>query len=237
MLSNLFPSSMLDKRATYKICSGLCFARNRCSAFLGGMILLLISASGCEYEWRDEPPVTDQVVMMQGANSDGGSGRNVESVKTLPKPQSEEKAVLAPGKDVSGQAELPPKTKRIDLTALFESGGAQVSANVASPDLALTFDEREDTLSKSEGVNPYKISVEFSAPRTIKAIRVLSSYSDYSWACQIDGGERLFVDTVIDGQWSTISWPEGLKASKLTVEVLRKHRDNFVHLNEVEVYE
>jgi hypothetical protein len=215
---------------------GLYF-KSRGFASLSCFILALLISSGCEYEWRDEPPVADQVMVMQGRNSDASPARSVEAVKTLPKPQSEDKAVLAPGKDVSGQMDLPPKAKRIDLTALSEAGGAQISANVASADLALTFDEREDTLSKSEGVNPYKVSVEFSVPRTIKAIRVLSSYSDYSWACQIDGGERLFVDTVIDGQWSTISWSEGVKARKFTVEVLRKHRDNFVHLNEVEVYE
>jgi hypothetical protein len=34
-----------------------------------------------------------------------------------------------------------------------------------------------------------------------------------------------------------MAFPEGLKTKTLTVEVLRKLRDNYVHLNEIELYE
>jgi hypothetical protein len=68
-------------------------------------------------------------------------------------------------------------------------------------------------------------------------MRVLSTYSDYGWAVQLENGERLVVDTIVDGEWSTITWPAGVKTGKVTVEVLRLMRDNYVHLNEVEIYE
>jgi hypothetical protein len=42
---------------------------------------------------------------------------------------------------------------------------------------------------------------------------------------------------IIEGEWSTVSWPEGLKTKKLSVEVLRKVRDNYVHVNEIELFE
>jgi hypothetical protein len=200
------------------------------------LLVVIIFTTGCEYEWKDEPPATDRVVILAD-NSEPARQQPAEAPKPIQQQQSDQRPVLAPGKDVSGQAALPAKVKRIDLLGLLESGGVQVSANVSGPDLSLAFDEREDTLAKSEGVNPYKLTFEFTNARTIKAIRVLSSYSDYSWAFQTEGGERLFVDTVIDGQWSTIAWPDGVKVQKFSIEVLRKHRDNFVHLNEVEVYE
>jgi hypothetical protein len=54
---------------------------------------------------------------------------------------------------------------------------------------------------------------------------------------QFEGGERFVVDTVIDGSWSTIAWPDGISTKRVTVEMLRKVRDNYVHWNEVEFYE
>lgn len=205
-----------------------------------GLSLLVIAASfsltACEYEWKEE------------ANTVQGNGNAVASVQVagVEQPQkgkgdapqpADVKPVLAPGKDVSGQAALPAKARKLDLTALRDDGELAVSANVVTGGLGMVFDEREDTLAKSEGVNPFKVTFEFKSPRTIRAVRVLSSYSDYSWAFQPDQGDRLFVDTIIDGEWSTITWPEGTPVRRVTVEVLRKYRDNFVHLNEIEFYE
>jgi hypothetical protein len=145
---------------------------------------------------------------------------------------------LAPGKDTSGQAALPPKVKRINLGALVEEGKVVVTTNVpGTNDSGLAFDETDSTLSKSEGVNPFAFTFKFSNPVTIKAVRVLSTYSDYGWAVEAQGSPRLVVDTIIDGEWSTIAWPEGISTAQIKIEVLRKSRDNFVHLNEIEIYE
>jgi hypothetical protein len=207
-------------------------------AVIGTLVLVLISVQACEYEFKDEPesrPRQVEVVISDELRSP--EDRAKERFKAAPTPANV-RPVLAAGKDVSGQASLPPKAKRINLPELLESGELVVTSNVpGARDVPLALDEIEDTLSKSEGVNPLKFSFEFKSPRMVKAVRVLSTYSDYSWAFELQGGERLVVDTVIDGQWSTIAWPEGLKASKFSVEVLRKMRDNYVHVNEVEVYE
>jgi hypothetical protein len=203
------------------------------------VILLWLPITACEYEWKDEPVVdsSQQQVAFQIPENASGPKAQPVAPQIIPTQPSNVRPVLAPGKDFSGQAALPAGVKKINLLELVESGALKVSANAQVGDISLAFDEREDTLSKSEGINPYRLTFEFSAPRTIKGIKVLSSYSDYAWAFQPEAGERLVVDTVVDGSSSTMAWPEGVKCSRFYVEVLRKMRDNFVHLNEVEVYE
>jgi hypothetical protein len=199
--------------------------------------LTILIASACDYEWRDPSPQTaaqhSEIYVAQ------------ESKAVLPAAIVKEVAIvppdvrptLAPGKDVSGHDQLPEKAKKIDLLELIEGGQISATSNSGSPDVNLAFDEREDTLAKSEGVNPYRVTIEFAAPRVIKAIRVLSTYSDYGWAVQLDDGPRLVVDSMVDGEWSVVAFGTGIKAKRFYVEVLRKSRDNFVHLNEIEVYE
>jgi len=205
---------------------------------LGRSLLVLGSVvvfAGCEYEWKEENRSAEPYKAQESAAQAKVGDQPAKPKQEAPPPDV--RPVLAPGKDVSGQAVLPAKVKKLNLSDLRDSGQLTVTANLMGGDMSQAFDEREDTLAKSEGFNPFKFTFEFAAPQTIKAVRVLSSYSDYSWACQIDQGERLFVDTIIDGEWSTIAWPEGIKGKRVQVEVLRKYRDNFVHLNEIEIYE
>ena len=151
---------------------------------------------------------------------------------------SGDRPVLKPGKDVSGAMAVPAKAKKLNLPELIETGVVTLKTNVSGlGDANLAADEIETTLSKSNGVNPFRFSFEFSNDRLIKAVRVLSTYSDYSLAIETDKGDRFVVDMIIEGEWSTVSWPEGLKTKKLSVEVLRKVRDNYVHVNEIELFE
>lgn len=190
--------------------------------------------TACEYEWKEDAG-SGEMYRAPAAVAQAGGGVQPKEQKQEPPPNVQ--PVLAPGKDVSGQAAMPPKVKKLNLTEMLEGGTLNVTANIMGGDLGQSFDEREDTLAKSEGHNPFKVTFEFAEQRTIKAVKVLSTYSDYGWALQPDQGERLVVDTIIDGEWSTIAWPDGFKVKRLTVEVLRKYRDNYVHLNEVEIYE
>lgn len=195
-----------------------------------------LAIAACEYEFKDDP----------GSNSDAPRFSSEEAEAPVEqeapvekkKPEQVARPVLAPGKDVSGAMALPDKVKKLNLTEIVESGALVVSTNVPNlPDAGRIYDEIDTTLAKSEGVNPFKVTFEFTAEKTIKAIRVLSTYSDYGWAIQFDNGERLVVDSVIDGDWSTVAFSDGVKVKKVTVEVLRKVRDNYVHLNEIELYE
>jgi hypothetical protein len=152
--------------------------------------------------------------------------------------ESGDRPTLKAGKDVSGAMAIPANAKKLNLPQLAENGQLTVTSNVPGlGDLQNSYDEVETTLAKSEGVNPFRFTLDFATPRTIKAVRVLSTYSDYSWAIQSDSGQRFVVDMVIEGEWSSVAFPEGLKTKQLIVEVLRKVRDNYVHVNEIEVFE
>jgi hypothetical protein len=207
--------------------------------FFSGLLSATLAA--CEYEWRDEPPklaINDQNV----APFSGGPQSSNVAVSEVPKKPAptpvpaDIRPTLAPGRDVSGSVKLPQDGVQIDILRLREEGKLTVNSNVPGVDVSLAFDERPDSLAKSEGVNPFRFDFELSVPIAIRAIRVLSSYSDYAWAFKTKEGERLVVDSVVDGDWSTIVLLESPPVKSFYVEVLRKNRDNFVHVNEIEIY-
>jgi hypothetical protein len=69
------------------------------------------------------------------------------------------------------------------------------------------------------------------------ALPVRSTYSDFAIAVQVDGGERIVLDPIPEGDWATIVFPTPVAAKKILVQTLRKSRDNFVHVNEIELYQ
>jgi hypothetical protein len=197
----------------------------------------LLTVAGCEYEWKDEP-VVDQAAAYRVKVSNEDAPQQPPQEQPQPTQPTDVRPVLAPGRMVAGDMELPAKVKKLNLPEMRENGALTVSSNLGSnTDTALVYDEIESSLAKSDGINPFKLTFEFNEPRLIKGIKALSTFSDYGWAVQFEGGERFVVDTVVDGSWSTIAWPDGIRAKRVTVEMLRKVRDNYVHWNEVEFYE
>jgi len=201
---------------------------------LASTAAIVSTTSGCEYEYRDDPvastrpnqppPPTEEELKIQ-------EQRKLAAV-------SGDRPTLKAGKDVSGAMAIPANAKKLNLPQLIEGGQLTVTSNVPGlGDLPNVFDESDNSLSKSDGVNPFGFTLDFATQRNVKAVRVLSTYSDYAWAIQSDSGQRFVVDMVIDGEWSTVAFPEGLKTKRLIVEVLRKVRDNYVHVNEIEVFE
>lgn len=194
--------------------------------------------TACEYEFKEDNGGSSLVFLRDVPRAQTDPHNPQQDQPQKPQPTPEVRAELAPGKDVSGQAALPAKAKRLNLADLVEQGQLAVTTNVAGAgDLQLVFDEVDSTLTKSDGTNPFVFTLEFSNPIAIKAVRILSTYSDYGWALEAQGTPRLVVDMIIDGEWSTMAWPEGMKTNKVKIEVLRKTRDNFVHVNEIEIYE
>lgn len=211
--------------------------RSRLSVTLLSLVFataVITTTAGCEYEYRDDPvasnrpnqppPATQEEIKIQ------------EQRKQIA--ESSGQPTLKAGKDVSGAMAIPASAKKLNLPQLAENGQLAVTSNVPGlGDLHSAYDEVETTLTKSDGINPFRFTFDFATPRNVKAIRVLSTYSDYAWAIQNDAGQRFVVDMVIEGEWSTVAFPEGLKTKQLIVEVLRKVRDNYVHVNEIEVFE
>ena len=202
--------------------------------FLATVCLIASTTMGCEYEYRDDPvasnrpnqppPPTQEELKIQEQRKQVVESSGQPSLKA--------------GKDVSGAMAVPANAKKLNLPQLVEGGQLTVTSNVPGlGDLQNSYDEVETTLTKSDGINPFRFTLDFAAPRNVKAVRVLSTYSDYGWAIQNDAGQRFVVDMIIEGEWSTVAFPEGLKTKRLIVEVLRKVRDNYVHVNEIEVFE
>jgi hypothetical protein len=189
---------------------------------------------GCEYEYRDDPVASSRPNQPPPPTE--------EEIKSEPRRKqvaaNGDRPTLKAGKDVSGAMAIPANAKKLNLPQLAENGQLTVTSNVPGlGDLQNSYDEADTTLTKSDGVNPFRFTLDFATPRNIKAVRVLSTYSDYALGIQSDSGQRFVVDMVIDGEWSTVAFPEGLKTKQLIVEVLRKVRDNYVHVNEIEVFE
>lgn len=192
------------------------------------LALALISApllAGC-----DDPPPDH--VHAQSNEDQAAAPRAVEA------PPPSYTPVLEPGKQYTGMPELSPKLRRLDLTQLINTGMLTVESNSPASGLVIgAFDGDEKSLAKSEQVNPFILTLRFTEPVTVRAVRIFSSYSDYDWAAHPEGGERLVVTNIPDSTWSVINYSKSIKTSVVTVEVLRKTRDNFVHVNEVEIYE
>ena len=68
------------------------------------------SLSGCEYEWKEDARSAEPYLAQQGAASAQGAEQSEKPKQVAPPPDL--KPVLAPGKDVSGQAVLPPKARK-----------------------------------------------------------------------------------------------------------------------------
>jgi hypothetical protein len=94
-----------------------------------------------------------------------------------------------------------------------------------------------DSLVRTPEINPLDTTITFTAPTKIKALRVRSTYSDFAIAVQVDGGERVVLDPIPEGDWATIVFPTPVTAKKILVQTLRKSRDNFVHVNDIELYQ
>lgn len=194
--------------------------------------LALSSLVACDYEWKDTPP--EQKI--QEAIEEEEEAR-VEEAKQEQKAEEKPSIIptLAPGKQYSGSTTLPADAKMIDMLNLAATEEAVISTNVPSLEVTNIFDGNPETLFRSPDINPLITTIALKNPTKIRAIRVRSTYSDFAVAVQIDGGERLILDPIPDGDWATMVWPNGVIAKTIVVQTLRKMRDNVVHLNEIEV--
>ena len=145
-------------------------------------------------------------------------------------------AFIANGTAYAGGSTLPVKAKKIDIKETLLKDRAVVETNGADANLINAFDGIEKTLTRTTGTNPLQFTVKLPPTTKVRAVRVLSTFSDYGWSVATGARDRLFVEQVKDGEWSTIVLPRGVKAEEVTIQVVRKTRDNNVHVNEIEIY-
>jgi hypothetical protein len=133
----------------------------------------------------------------------------------------------------------PDLTARHDLQAGRADGTLQIDVNdPAFPGrLDALFDGDTSTLSRSEDVNPLILVLRFQAPVTLAAVRVFPSYSTYDWAVRPHPEEpRYLVREAAEEEWSRIDLPRPVETTEVRLELRRLVRDNYVHVNEIELY-
>lgn len=198
--------------------------------------LTLTTFTACEYEFDDAPPpseVEEEVPVDEEENAPEQEAKPVENRRAeVP----DVRPTLAPGKPYQGSTTLPQGAKMIDLLNLQATNAATLSTNTSEAVTPL-FDGADDTLLRTPNINPLDATIVLTQPIKLKALRVRSTYSDFAVAVQIDGGERIILDPIPEGDWATIVWPTPISAKKVFVQTLRKIRDNYVHVNEIELYQ
>ena len=151
-----------------------------------------------------------------------------ESRKTLP-------AALA-----VTSAELPSDgLSKLHLATMRSNGTLEVEVN--DPDAALRVDALIDgdlsTLARSNGINPLVVTLTLAEPVLLKAVRVFATHSPHDWVLEpLPSEGRLLIQNAPGHAWSTIELEEPRKTSVIRVEVLRLERDDYVHLNDIELY-
>ena len=188
--------------------------------FLSSATLL----SGCDYEYKDEP----QEAALEADQPEG------EPVK---EPVKEPRPVLAPGKLMTSTESAPKGAKKLSILDLEALQKVTIESAAAGKDANRLFDGDDATVVRTENINPLKITLTFVEPIKLKAARMLSSYSDYNWSMTPEGGERMIIESIPDGVISVLVLPTAVTTKKVTFEVLRRTRDNFCHVNEIELFE
>jgi hypothetical protein len=195
--------------------------------------LTLTTLTACDYEFKDQPASQGEKEVPADGEENAPEEKEAEQKRDAPKPMG----TLAPGKPYQGATSLPAGAKRLDILNLTASNQATASSNVPGAALDNLFDGADDSLVRTPEINPLDTTLTFTAPTKIRALRVRSTYSDFAIAVQVDGGERIVLDPIPEGDWATIVWPAPVTAKSILVQTLRKSRDNFVHVNDIELYQ
>lgn len=122
----------------------------------------------------------------------------------------------------------------LDLVA---AGKAKIDSSSLGGNGHEIFDGSDESLLRTDGINPLKLTVTFTEPIKLRGARVLSTYSDYNWSMTPEGGERLVLESIPEGVASVLILTVPIATKKISFEVLRKTRDNVVHMNEIEIFE
>jgi hypothetical protein len=126
-----------------------------------------------------------------------------------------------------------------DLAELLREGDLKVTysdPSIDSSSLQL-FDGDTSSLVRSEQVNPLVITLRFKQPITIKSVDIFPSYSSYDWKLYATPESKaVSIKYTPEEKWSQVDLPTAVQTSVVRLEVLRLLRDDYVHLNEIELY-
>jgi hypothetical protein len=128
--------------------------------------------------------------------------------------------------------------ERLDLAGGRASGTvlAEVNDPVSQERLDVLFDGNTGEPVRSDGVNPLVFRIVLDPPVRLRAVRVFPSYSTYDWTLRAGPDQpRLLVRGAAEEMWSLIELPEPVLTGEVRIELARLVRDDFVHVNEIEL--
>jgi hypothetical protein len=129
--------------------------------------------------------------------------------------------------------------EKIDLAHEQSSGNLTVEANdpLFPPRVPTIIDGDTTSMTRSEGINPLILTLTFREPVSLAAARLYPAGSPYDWLVEpTPGGPRLMLEGAPDSAWSQLDLPEPVTTTVVQLEILRRERDDYVHLNEIELY-
>ena len=153
--------------------------------------------------------------------------------------ESELRRVLSGGIDHASVARFGESSRRLDLALARRSGEVEVVINdpTLDPRLDLLFDGDTTSLARSEEINPLFLTFTFRAPVALKGVRLFPSYSSYDWGLQTGPDQDwLVIRGASQEAWSGIELEQSVETGFVKLELLRRESDDFVHLNEVEIW-
>ncbi len=205
------------------------------SVFLGCVVLCAV---GCdsrnpasiseERMGRPTPTVPPQIAQRREVRMPQQVAQPI--VPEAPRP------TIRPGKVIrSNPSPIEADLKPVALASLIRSGSVTVQGWNA--DYFRTVDGDTTSLYRTDQVNPLVITFAFEEAINLKTVRIFPSYSSYDWAVYTDASEQgLIIRGVPEEQWSRMDFEQPLQTKSIRIEVLRVERDNYVHLNEIEIY-
>jgi hypothetical protein len=138
----------------------------------------------------------------------------------------------------------PPgrKLKKIDLSGMVEAGLLEIQSNAPNwirQGFRRATDGDTSTLSRTNRIDPLILTLMFDSPVNLKSVRIFPSHAprhDWSVLAGPDDVRYTLVEAPGDG-WSRMDLPTAVNTRRVTLEVARPGPDDYVHVNEVELYE
>lgn len=132
----------------------------------------------------------------------------------------------------------PAEGTALDLPAALAGAALTIAVNdpVFPPRLGHLFDGDTSTLSRTEDVNPLVMVFRFAEPIALVGVRLFPSYSTYDWSVRPAPEEpRYLLRQAAEEEWSRIDLPEPVETREVRLRIRRLQRDDYVHVNEVEL--
>ena len=127
---------------------------------------------------------------------------------------------------------------RVELRKALAEGKVQIETNdpAFNDRLAPLFDGDTESLSRTESINPLILVFKFPEPIKLRTARVFLAGSAYDWLLEAPAGERHLTQGVAERTWSRIDLESAVETDVVRVETLRLERDDYVHVNELELW-